>query len=194
MVNNKLFGIFGFFVAVFLLDFVSADAGTGSWFGHPIFSDFILPFLLVFVVIFAILQKSKILGDGKMQIDALVSLAVGLILIGVPAAREIVVSIIPWLAVGVVVILMFLILYGFVAGDKWKDHKWIVVVFGILIGIFVIGVVIVTTGFLPTIQSWFSGSNSEGFWMNVLFLCIISGAIVAVIVGAKKSNDDSDKE
>ena len=51
-------------------------------FSNPFFTEMLLPFLLVFVVVFAILQKSKILGDGKAQIDAIVGLVIGLILIG----------------------------------------------------------------------------------------------------------------
>ena len=67
----------------------------------------ILPFLLVFVIIFAILQKSKILGAGKAQIDALVSLVIAIVLIVFPTPRDIIVNLVPWLAVGVVVILVF---------------------------------------------------------------------------------------
>jgi len=40
-----------------------------------------------------------------------------LILIGVKQPREIIVGLMPWMAVGIAVILVFLILYGFVAGD-----------------------------------------------------------------------------
>ena len=36
----------------------------------------IYPFLLVFVLIFAVLQKSKILGEDKKQIDSLIALSI----------------------------------------------------------------------------------------------------------------------
>ena len=78
-------------------------------FDSPIFTQGILPFVLIFVLIFAILQKSKILGEGKAQIDALVALAIALILLTVPVARDIVVNLMPWLAVGAAVILVFMI-------------------------------------------------------------------------------------
>ena len=102
-------------------------------FDNPFFTEMLLPFLLIFVVVFAILQKSKILGEGKAQIDALVALAIGLILIGVPGPRDIIVGIMPWMAVGVAVILTFLILYGFVAGDLSgaKTPVWMKIVFGV---------------------------------------------------------------
>ena len=55
--------------------------GGPTLLSHPIFVETILPFLLVFTLVFAVLQKSKILGDNKKQIDAIVSLVVGLLLI-----------------------------------------------------------------------------------------------------------------
>ena len=75
-------------------------------FDNPFFTEMLLPFLLVFVVVFAILQKSKVLANT--QVDAIVGLVIGLILIGVPGPRDIVVGIMPWLAVGIAVILVFL--------------------------------------------------------------------------------------
>ena len=48
---------------------------------HPIFVETILPFLLIFTIVFAVLQKAKILGEGKRQIDAIVALVVGLLFI-----------------------------------------------------------------------------------------------------------------
>ena len=44
-----------------------------------VFTRFILPFFLVFFVIFALLEKTKLFGDGKKQINAMISFVVGLI-------------------------------------------------------------------------------------------------------------------
>jgi len=62
-------------------------------------------------------QKSKILGEGKHQIDAITSLVIALLLIGLPVPRNIIIELMPWVAVGVAVMLVFFILYGFAAGD-----------------------------------------------------------------------------
>jgi len=146
----------------------------------------------VFVVVFAILQKSKILGDGKAQIDAMVSLVIGLILIGVPGPRDIVVGIMPWLAVGVAVILVFLILYGFVAGDLSGGNvkPWMKVTFGILAGVFTIGVVLYITGLWGTIGGWLSGGESSDIWMNVLMIALIVGAMIVAVLGGKKKSGE----
>ena len=153
--------------------------------------QYILPFLLVFVLIFAILQKTKILGEEKRQVDALVSFAIAMILIAVPQPRDIVVNLMPWLAVGAAVMLVFLLLYGFVAGEEATGQKWQKIVFGILSAVFVLGVVIYVTGLYDIISGWVSGSGSGDLWMNILMFVVIGGAIALVVSTAKKS-DKSD--
>lgn len=160
-------------------------------FDNPFFTEMLLPFLLIFVLVFAILQKSKILGDGKAQIDAMVALVIGLILIGVPQPRNIIVGIMPWLAVGIAVILVFLILYGFVAGDLSKAPDWMKIVFGILAGLFTVGVVLYVTGLWGIIGGWLSKGESSDIWMNVLMVALVVGAMaVAVFSGKKKKKDE----
>ncbi|MBU2576957.1 MAG: hypothetical protein KKF50_04510 [Nanoarchaeota archaeon] len=159
-------------------------------FANAFFTEMLLPFLLVFVVVFAILQKSKILGEGKAQIDSLVAMVIGLLLIGVRQPREIIVNLMPWMAVGVAVILVFLILYGLVAGDLSKAPDWMKITFGTLAGLFTIGVVVYVTGFYNVIGDWFSDGTS-GIWSNVIMVILVVGAmVVAVVTGKKKKKDD----
>ncbi|MBU0665799.1 MAG: hypothetical protein ABIC91_06380 [Nanoarchaeota archaeon] len=40
--------------------------------------DVILPFILIFTIIFAVLQKTKILGDGKKNFNVVIALVMGL--------------------------------------------------------------------------------------------------------------------
>jgi len=156
-------------------------------FANAFFTEMLLPFLLVFVVVFAILQKSKILGDGKAQIDAIVSLVVGLILIGVPQPRNIIVGIMPWMAVGIAVILVFLILYGFVAGDLSKAPDWMKVTFGILAGLFTLAVVLSVSGLGSIILDWLSGSGSSDVWMNVVMIFwLLAQLLLQLLVVRKK--------
>ena len=154
------------------------------------FTEMLLPFLLVFVVVFAILQKSKILGEGKAQIDAIVGLVIGLILIGVPGPRDMIVGIMPWMAVGVSVILIFLILYGFVAGDLSKAPDWMKLTFGILAGLFTIGVVLYVSGVGANVLDWFSKSGNSDIWVNVVMVLLIIGAMAVAIMSGRKKKDD----
>jgi len=157
-------------------------------FANSFFTEMLLPFLLVFVVIFAILQKSKILGEGKAQIDAIVSMVIGLILIGVPQPRDIIVGIMPWLAVGVAVILVFLILYGFVAGDlSGKETPvWMKTTFAVLAGVFTLAVILYISGLGRAILDLISGSNGSGVWTSVLMIALVIGAMAVAVFGTKK--------
>lgn len=158
-------------------------------FENVFFTEMLLPFLLIFVVVFAILQKSKILGDGKAQNDALVGLVVGLILIGVPGPRDIVVGLMPWMAVGVAILLVFMILYGFVAGDLTGEGmpKPLKYTFGVLAAVFTVGVVLFVTGWGNLIWGSFSGDSD--IWMNVVMIALVLGAMAVAIKGGKPSGD-----
>ena len=72
-----------------------------------------LIFVLVFTMVFAVLQKAKVFGDGKKQIDALIGLAVALIVISAGYATDIISQLIPFLAITLVIILIFMVLIGF---------------------------------------------------------------------------------
>ena len=161
-------------------------------FDNPFFTEVLLPFLLVFVVTFAILQKSKILGDGKAQIDAIVALVIGLILIGVPQPRNIIIGIMPWMAVGVAVLMVFLIMYGFVAGDLSKAPKWLKVTFGSLAGLFTIIVVLGVSGLGNVLLDWVSGAGNSTLWMNALMVIILVGVFFIAVYGGGKKKKDSD--
>jgi hypothetical protein len=164
-------------------------------FALPLFREIILPFLLVFVVVFAILQKTKVLGDGKTQMDSLVALVIGILLIITPAPRDFIVNFTPWVAVGAAVILVFLLLYGFVAEDSWKKEKWVKITFGILAGLFVLGLVIYFSGIwkLAAVKSLFSSAGSESLWANVLLIVVAAAALTIALVSNRKTGEKKDK-
>lgn len=153
---------------------------------QPIFVEAILPFVLVFTLIFAILQKTQLLGDGKKQIDALVGAVVGFILIAFPSAREIVVLLMPFLAVSAVVLLVFMILYGFIAGNKTGDvlgkyWKWAL---NTILAIAVVTALLMITGYWDFVYGFmFDSSLGYQIWVNVLLIGVIVAAIVAVLRG-----------
>lgn len=149
-------------------------------FTTPLFAEGILPFLLVFVIVFAVLQKSKVLGEGKSQIDALVALAVGLILIGLPQPRNLIVSIVPWLAVALVVLFIILVLYGF-GGEYDIDPKkglkipnWFSKGVMAVAIIFVIILVLSLTGGWDYLKRWF---DDTAVFSNILILVVVAGAL-----------------
>lgn len=163
----------------------------------PIFVEVLLPFVLVFVLIFAILQKTKILGDDVKQINALVALVVGLILIAFPYPREIIVMLMPFLAVFAVVLLVFMLLYGFIMGKKEGGegflHKGWKVFFAAILLIALVAYLIYVAGFWDFLfNTLFGGSGSSFFWMNFLLIIIIIASLFAVLWGERKKSSSSE--
>lgn len=146
-------------------------------FTTDLFAKGILPFLLVFVLVFAILQRSKIFGDGKSQIDALLSLAVALILIGFPTPRDIILNIIPWLVVALIVIFIILVIYG-LSGEVDKEKglklpKWFNKAVMPAAVLFVVILVLTVTGGWAKIFGWFSDSSAFGNIFMILIVAIV---------------------
>lgn len=162
----------------------------------PIISEAVLPFILIFTVVFAILQKSQILGKEKKQIDALVALVVGLITITFANAVGIINSLLPFLAVSIVMILVFLILVAMVSsGEKGielhKGFKWTIMILS-FIAVVVAGLVI--TGAWDYLAYQFEGPGGSTVFTNIIFLVIIVGAFAAVFFGDKKPSSGGDKD
>ena len=155
---------------------------------HPYFLDYVLPFVLVFTLIFALLQKIQLLGDDKKQVDALVGMVTGLILIAFPAARGIVVLLMPFLAVSAVLLLVFMLLYGFIMGKKdgdvldagWKRT------FGAILFLALIVFFLMITGYWDVVHYFFFGPNYGVVWANIILIVCIAGAVAAVLWEGKK--------
>jgi hypothetical protein len=155
----------------------------------PLFKDIILPFILIFVLIFAILQKSKLLGDGKTQVDALIGFVVAAILVGFSQAVTYIAKFTVFLSVGLVILFVFLLLYGFAWGTGKEDEgdvlkhseilkKWIG---GIIFVAVIVGALVIT----DTWDKVYDFFTSEGVGQNILFLVLIIAAVVAVVFSGK---------
>lgn len=84
-------------------------------------TDVILPFVLVFTIVFAVLQKAKIFGDQSKKYNVIFALVVGLLVViphvtgRYPPGADVVDIInqaIPSVSVLVIAIIMFLVLVG----------------------------------------------------------------------------------
>lgn len=153
-------------------------------------TQLILPFLLIFTIIFAILDRTKILGEGKRQINAIISFVIALIFVSFSYAVGIIVDLMPVLAVIVVVILIFMILYGFASGGKeFSMPKGLKITFGVIIGLALIIALLYFTGNWDKVVSAISGGNSV--LTNIIFVAVIIGAIAVVLSTGKKESSSS---
>jgi hypothetical protein len=158
---------------------------------HWVVTNFILPFLLIFFIVFGILEKSKLFGANK-QLNALISFVIGLIFVGAIFPKLVVGNLILFLTVAVVVMFVALLLWGFVGGEEGlkfeKFPKPIKYVIGITIVVAVIIATLWATGVQGTVWDFIFRRNwSSEFWTNVSFIVVIIIALAAVLGASKKS-------
>ncbi|MBS3072059.1 hypothetical protein J4408_03645 [Candidatus Pacearchaeota archaeon] len=172
-----------------------ANGGIGGTIlSSPLFVETVLPFLLIFAVVFAILQKTEILGKGKKQIDSIVALVIGLIVVAFGQAVGIIVYLIPVLAIAIVVILAFMILYGmtFAQGD-FKIHWGVQTAIAILGAIVIIVALLIFTGAWDYLSALFY-SDSSAIATNMIFIVLGGIAIGFIVWGGKGKGKDKDKD
>jgi len=159
------------------------------WADMGVFS-YVIPFLLIFAVVFAILKKAKIFEDNR-AINSIIAIAIALLALvndHVPRFFEI---LFPRFGIGLSIFLVLIILIGFFykpGGDgKWDGAvQWI----GWLTGI---GVVVWAWSRWDE-WGYSGGLYGMGWWFSEYFWSlIILGAVVGVIVWIAKSKDTATK-
>ncbi len=157
-----------------------------------VLTRFILPFLLVFFIVFAIIEKTKLFGEGKKQLNALISFVIGLIFVSVISPVLIINNLILFLTISLVIMFIILLLWGFVFGEikeGFKPATWMKWVLGIGIGIAVIFGVIWSVGGSQSgiIDFLFKQDWSNTFWTNFVFVIVIAVALALVLRKGKSS-------
>ncbi|MBT3405496.1 hypothetical protein HN832_00665 [archaeon] len=157
---------------------------------HPILANFALPFLLIFFIVFAILEKTKVLGEGKTQLNALTAFVLGLVFVGAVFPKEVVNNMVLFLTVAMVVVFVTLLLWGFATGGELKESfvsaGWMKYVIGAVIFIAVIIAVLWATGVDSGVWDLlFKQDWSSALWTNVVFIVVIAGALAIAIKSSK---------
>ena len=160
--------------------------------------DVLLPFLLIFTILFAVLEKTHILGGDKRNLNAVLSLVISLIVVvphvtgNYPAGYDpisIVNAALPSVSILVIAIIMLLILIGLFAHDKvllgLTMPGWIAL-------ISIIAIIII----FGSAAGWYAhGFNS---WLEDIFgsdalaiviMLIVFGVIVAFITSGGKADE-----
>ncbi len=140
---------------------------------------YVLPFLMIFAVIYGILSKTKILGGNK-GVDATISLAIGLLALQFDYVPNFFASIFPYTGIGLAVLLVALILAGMFIQEE-EAFKWIYFGLGAIIFI----AVLLTS--LSDFRWW--GGLGWGWgesWPAILAAIVVLGLIALVIWGGGK--------
>jgi hypothetical protein len=155
----------------------------------PIVSQYILPFLLVFVIVFGILEKTKLFGDGKPRLNAIASFVIALIFVGAVSYTHMVQNLTLFLTLAIVAIFVIMLLWGFVWGDAKEGFKpagWMKWLLAIVAGIAFIWAVIWATDSLGKIQGFFGGSLGQTIITNGIFLIVVAVALALILIPPKK--------
>jgi hypothetical protein len=161
--------------------------------GAEWFSQVVIPFILVFTLFFAILEKSKILGEKKHQLNSIISLSMGLIIVGVGVTRDMINDIIPVVAVVAIIIFVFMLLVGFTAGKEGalvQDgglNKTLQIVIGIMVGIVLISTILWSSGKIPVLSAFFHSDGNAPVFQSIVFLIIVA-VVVAILFTSTKGD------
>jgi len=162
------------------------------------FYDVVLPFLLVFTIVFAVLEKTKLFGTydkkPKKNINAMIAFVIALFFVAstnlVAGAREI----LPNVVVLLITLMSFMMLVGFFYADQefsFEQHTFWKIFLTI---IFFIGISLLAWhAFAPDAWRWF-WKEQTGFWsstpgVTIIFLGIVVGTIIFVTIGGKKGGE-----
>jgi len=153
--------------------------------------EIILPFLLIFTLVFSVLQRTSILGKNK-KVNLAVSIVLGLLVIiphvtgAYPQGLDVVQVIndsLPMVVLVIVAILLAMIMIG-AGGGKFKEDKEVPALAIILATVFVVYIFGASAGFWqPFFQLTYLGDDVIGLVIALL----IFGTIVMFVT----SDDDN---
>lgn len=144
--------------------------------------DYILPFLLVFAIVFGILSSTKFLGKNR-AVYVIIAVVIGLLALRWQNFFSVFLAeIFPRLGIGLAIILSLLILVGmFISEDETRYWGWGLATIGFVIGLIILYQTFDNLGY----SSWGFGNDTAGLIILAVFLL---GIIIAVAVsGGKKS-------
>jgi len=144
------------------------------------FFTYLLPFLLIFALVFGILTQIKLFKENK-AINAIIALVVGLISLQFPMVPQFFSVIFPRLGIGLAVILIILILVGMFVDPEKGGVFYVLMGIG---GVIVVIILVQTAGAL----GWSSGQWWVDNWPMIAAAIFIL-VIIAVIVGASSTKE-----
>ncbi len=152
-----------------------------TWADYGVFA-YVLPFLMIFALVYGLLSKSKLLGENR-GVHATLALVIGLLALQFDYVSNFFATIFPYAGIGISVLLVALILMGVLTDDE-DAAKWI---------FFGIGAVIFMVVMLYTIYdfNWLGGYIGIDWGPWIILALVVAGAVVGVILGGKKRTGSS---
>jgi hypothetical protein len=163
------------------------------------FFDVILPFLLVFTVVFGILEKTRIFGVEKVgdkefakkNINSMIAFVIAFFTI---AAKEVVMAFqlsLPKVALTLIIVVSFMLLAGSFMSDKefsFENRTFWKVTLTVIMFIAIVLIFLDAFGWLSPIIDWLIYDQSV-LLMPLVALGVIVGTIVYVVGGRPKPSE-----
>ena len=155
--------------------------GILSYMEQAGFFAYILPFLLIFALVFGILTKTQIFKNNK-AINGIIALVVGLLSLQFDFVPIFFSEIFPRMGVGLAIILALLILAGLFFDPRSKLINYSLLFVGVVVFLVVL---IQTAGWV----GWTSGFFLYDSWPTILMVIVVIGLIGFIInsMGPKKT-------
>lgn len=140
---------------------------------------YLLPFLLIFALVYGILSSTEILGRDQKAVNAIVSLALGLLALVTDAVPKFFMTLAPNLGIALSILLAAIVLVGlFIRETNW-----------IKTGLIIVAII----AFVAVVISSFSGypTSARNLWDEygpaLVTLAILAGIIALIVWGGRSS-------
>jgi|TARA_Y100000034_G_C6849713_1_gene385349 hypothetical protein len=150
------------------------------------FFDYVLPFLIIFALVFGILTKTKIFKENK-GINAIIALAVGLMALQFGFVSVFFSELFPRLGIGLAFILSVLILVGLFFDTEGQAMNYVLLAAGVII------LIIVLASTAEASSWWYSLSFFSGNLGEIFLIIGIVVVMVAVVASANSKSQDKYK-
>jgi len=151
-----------------------------NWADYGVF-DFVLPFLLIFALVFGILDRMALFKDNK-PVNGIIALTVALMSLQFGLVSVFFAEIFPRLGVGLAILLLVIILAAFFMDPTKGLFRWILVGIGAII---VIVILVNTSGTL----GW-----TSGYWWSENWGVIVLGIFLVIVIGTIVGSSNPNKE
>ncbi len=169
--------------------------GAVEFFRQVGFYDVILPFLLVFALVYAVFEKTKVLGENKSNISSLVAFVIGIIVIGTTKLVAVINEAIANVTLVLIIATFFLITVSvFLQKDQYDITKnktvwgWLIA----LIAVVVLAIFFQALGWNVKIWEFLKTYGTTSGVAAIIFLIAI-GIFMWIIVKEPSSGGGSGK-
>lgn len=152
------------------------------------FYDVALPFILIFTLIFAVLQKIQLFGSESRKFNAVISLAIAFFTVRVVSIVTIINTFLPKVSLVVLFLIVLLIMLG-IFGSKPEGMKG---------GYLVVGLIIAVGGIVWSfVSSLPDYSIRLPYWLRITstdigYLTLAAIIIIVIMILGKKEDDNKD--